>query len=35
MVTVTNELGLITIGARHEMAVARGETASAVEVGAV
>ncbi len=35
MVTVTNELGLITIGAKHEMAVARGETASAVEVGAV
>jgi 2-keto-3-deoxy-L-rhamnonate aldolase RhmA len=35
MVTVTNELGLITVGAKAQMAIARGETASAVEVGAV
>ena len=35
MVTVTNELGLITIGAAAEMAIARGEAVPAVEVGAV
>jgi 2-keto-3-deoxy-L-rhamnonate aldolase RhmA len=29
MVTVINELGLITVGAKAHMAMARGETASA------
>jgi 4-hydroxy-2-oxoheptanedioate aldolase len=35
MVTVTNELGLITIGAAAEMAIARGVTPSLAEVGTV
>ena len=36
MVTVANELGLITVGAKAHIAMARGETASApVEVAAV
>ena len=37
MVTVANELGLITVGAKDHIAIARGETRrpSAVEVGAV
>ncbi|HEY8198983.1 MAG TPA: aldolase/citrate lyase family protein [Candidatus Limnocylindrales bacterium] len=35
MVTVTNELGLITVGAQAHLAMARGETASAVGVAAI
>ncbi len=35
MVTVANELGLITVGAKAHMAMARGETTPAVEAAAV